>query len=413
MNDPLFGVSNAGPWENPNVMVPSSGQLDAQGMPMGDMAKYGQANLGTVPLATKYGWDQNSWSSMFNPQYNSFQASQTGNVDYGQYNRDMMSAATDYLKNQGLDVRAATQGSNIFTGLFNQSGSLIDYSKVDAGGEANKDWWKSMSLMAPMFGGVAAGATSGAFSGGAATGGMSAGGGAGMADWFSAGSGGMGDVGIGTGGTMAGATGDASIAEMYGSQGLNAAPAGGFSQAADAVNPSWWQTASNLANDIGQIGSVYKAISGGPSGASVQNSADPYAPYRGAAGASYNNYLSQGNTVDPTQMPGYSQWMSGVLNPALGAVQGRMGAAGLSMSGSEQTGLMKTAQQGYYGFMTDYMNRLAQASGATNNPYSGAALGAQQTASNQQGFMQGIGGLAGAVKGIGDIASTVGGWFGF
>jgi hypothetical protein len=99
-------------------------------------------------------------------------------------------------------------------------------------------------------------------------------------------------------------------------------------------------------------------------------------------------------------MPGYSQWMSGVMQPALGAVQAQDAASGRAFSGQEQQDLQKTAQQGYYGFMTDYMNRLAQGSGAVNNPAQAAALGLGQTNANQQGFMQGLGGIAQGVSGL-------------
>ena len=160
-----------------------------------------------------------------------------------------------------------------------------------------------------------------------------------------------------------------------------------------------------------------------PTGQQAQQAADPFAPYRGSLGAQYAAAMQPGATTDPTQLPGYSQWMSGVLNPAMQAVQGRNAAQGKSMSGNEQQDLMKVGQQGYYGFMTDYMNRLAQGSGAANNPAAAAGLGLQQGNQNQAGVMQGLGGLVQGVQGLsgqggqpsyqtgpGSNLGTTGGW---
>ena len=67
--------------------------------------------------------------------------------------------------------------------------------------------------------------------------------------------------------------------------------------------------------------------------------------------------------------------------------------SGMLYSGNEMLALQKTGQQGYYGFMTDYLNRLAQGSGAVNNPAQAAGMGLAQMGANQQGFMQGMGAL--------------------
>jgi hypothetical protein len=50
--------------------------------------------------------------------------------------------------------------------------------------------------------------------------------------------------------------------------------------------------------------------------------------------------------------------------------------------------------------MTDYMNRLAQGSGAVNNPAPAASLGFQQQQANQQGAMQGLGGIMQGAQGV-------------
>ena len=157
---------------------------------------------------------------------------------------------------------------------------------------------------------------------------------------------------------------------------------------------------SNLGNAItiaGGINSLTNA--GGNIDTGVQRAGDPFAGYRGNLAAMYAGALSQGGQVDPKQMPGYSQWESGVLNPAMEASKRSAAASGMLRSGNEQIALQKTAQQGYYGFMTDYLNRLAQGSGAVNNPATAASLGAQQGNMNQQATMQGIGAIGQGLAG--------------
>lgn len=155
-------------------------------------------------------------------------------------------------------------------------------------------------------------------------------------------------------------------------------------------------------------GAITNALGMGPSGSSVgggtgagaQAAADPFAPYRANLGSLYSGALTTTNKQDITQMPGYSQFQSGVMDPALEASKRSSAASGMLRSGNEQIALQKTAQQGYYGFMTDYLNRLAQGSGAVNNPAQAAALGVNQGNLNDAGFMQGLGATATALKGI-------------
>jgi hypothetical protein len=75
-------------------------------------------------------------------------------------------------------------------------------------------------------------------------------------------------------------------------------------------------------------------------------------------------------------------------------------ASGMSMSGKEQAALQDVGQRGYYGFMTDYLNRLAQGSGAVNNPATAAGMGVNQGNLNNAGFMQGLGSLATGLSGL-------------
>ena len=162
-----------------------------------------------------------------------------------------------------------------------------------------------------------------------------------------------------------------------------------------------------IASVVGIAGGLNSMFGSGQQSASgAQQAVDPFAPYRGAIGGQYAAALQQGSNVDPTQMPGYSQWMSGVLNPAMEATQGRLAASGMSGSGTEQQALQNVAQAGYYGFMTDYLNRLATGSGATSSPAAGGQAMINQQNSNANNFTAGLGGLA---TGIGGLQGYFGG----
>lgn len=145
---------------------------------------------------------------------------------------------------------------------------------------------------------------------------------------------------------------------------------------------------------VTNIAGGIKGMVGGQSGAAAQAAADPFSSHRQGLGDQYSAALQPGASQDPTQMPGYSQFKTGVLDPAMEASKRSGAASGMLYSGNEQQALQKVGQQGYYGFMTDYLNRLAQGSGAVNNPAGAAGLGAQVNQQNQQGFMQGLGGVS-------------------
>jgi len=147
----------------------------------------------------------------------------------------------------------------------------------------------------------------------------------------------------------------------------------------------------NIASGINAMGNQ----SGG-----AQALADPFSPYRSGLAASYNQALTQGNQIDITKMPGYSQYQSGVMDPAMEAVKRAMAARGMNQSGNELLALQETGQKGYYGFMTDYLNRLAQGSGAVNNPAQAAGMGIDQSNLNQRATMQGIGAIGQGLSGL-------------
>ena len=139
---------------------------------------------------------------------------------------------------------------------------------------------------------------------------------------------------------------------------------------------------------------------GGGTGQGSQKAADPFSPYRDNLAQMYSGALQPGANTDITQMPGYSQFQTGVMDPAMEASKRTSAASGMMRSGNEQIALNKQAQTGYYGFMTDYLNRLAQGSGAVNNPATAAGMGINQRNANQQGVMQGLGAVATGLSGI-------------
>ena len=159
-------------------------------------------------------------------------------------------------------------------------------------------------------------------------------------------------------------------------------------------------------------GGVTKMFGGesAPSGAEAQRMADPFMDYRANLGAMYSGALQPGAKTNIQSMPGFSQFQTGVMDPAMEAQQRTAAKSGMLYSGNEMQALQQTGQKGYYGFMTDYLNRLAQGSGAVNNPAQAAGMGLNQMGLNQQGFMQGMGALgqiAGQFAGSGGYSGAV------
>jgi hypothetical protein len=160
-------------------------------------------------------------------------------------------------------------------------------------------------------------------------------------------------------------------------------------------------TGGGVTSALGLGGGTTSASGGDTStAAGAQAAADPFAQYRSNLGALYAGALTTGSGVDPTKLPGYSAYKTGVLDPSLEASKRSAAASGQLYSGNESIALQKTGQQGYYGFMTDYLNRLAQGSGATQNPATAAALGVQQGNISSAGVMQGLGGIATGLSGL-------------
>lgn len=169
-------------------------------------------------------------------------------------------------------------------------------------------------------------------------------------------------------------------------------------------------TLGTLASVVGIAGGIKALTSSSSSaGAQTQQAADPFSGYRGQLGEMYAGALQPGANPNIETMPGYTQFNTGVLQPAMQASQRAAAATGNLYSGAEQLQLQKVGQQGYYGFMTDYLNRLAQGSGAVNNPAQAAALGLNAQNQSDQSFMQGMGGIAQGLRGFASSGSIPGG----
>lgn len=195
----------------------------------------------------------------------------------------------------------------------------------------------------------------------------------------------------GTGISSGVATGGGGLSSILGSSGGN-------------MNLSDFSSALNIASSVNSLtgGGISNLLGGESSmtGAEAQQMADPFAPYRSNLAQMYSGALQPGTTIDITKMPGYSQYTTGVLEPAMEASKRSAGASGMLYSGREAAALQDIGQRGYYSFMTDYLNRLAQGSGAAVNPAPAAGLGLNQTTANQQAFSQGLGGLGQGIAGL-------------
>ena len=130
-------------------------------------------------------------------------------------------------------------------------------------------------------------------------------------------------------------------------------------------------------------GSGATAGTGASAGAGAANPADPFAPYRADLAKQYAGALTPGASSNIQAMPGYSQYNTGIMQPAMMAAQRAAAAGGNLYGGGEKARLQTLGQQGYYNFMNDYMNRLAQGSGAVNNPATAVGL-SQEAARDAQ-----------------------------
>ena len=137
---------------------------------------------------------------------------------------------------------------------------------------------------------------------------------------------------------------------------------------------------------------------GQQSGASATATANPMAPYQAQLAQMYQGYLQPGASSNIQAMPGFSQYKTGVLDPAMEASQAKAASTGQLYSGAESAQLEQIGQQGYSGFMQNYLSNLY--TGATGNAYAGQSAGNTVNTANQQAFQQGLGSLATGLQGF-------------
>jgi len=164
-----------------------------------------------------------------------------------------------------------------------------------------------------------------------------------------------------------------------------------------------------IASGINAItgGGVTKALGLGGSGSgastgvgSATAAANPMAPYQAQLAQMYAGYLQPGQNAAPQAMPGFTQFQTGVVAPAEQASQRAAANTGMLYSGNEAQALQGVAQQGYSGFMNNYLSQLSGGAGAGFNPAAAAQLGATQQNAQQQAIMQGLGAVSTGLSGL-------------
>lgn len=209
-----------------------------------------------------------------------------------------------------------------------------------------------------------------------------------------------------TGGAAAGAIDLGGMAA--GAGGLLSSGAAGAADLFSGITASGITSALGIAGGINSLtgGGITKALglggssTSGPSTApgSTTATANPMAPYQQQLAAQYAGYLTQGNQTDITKMPGYSQYQSGVVQPAMNQAQATAAASGQLYSGGEQMALQNIGQQGYSAFMNNYMAQLS--AGATGGAYQGAQLGTSQQNLSNTATSQGLGAIGTGLAGL-------------
>ena len=140
--------------------------------------------------------------------------------------------------------------------------------------------------------------------------------------------------------------------------------------------------------------------SAGTGAGSATATANPMAPYQAQLAQMYAGYLQPGQNANPQSMPGYTQYQTGVVNPAEQTAQRTAASAGMLYSGNEAQALQGVAQQGYSGFMNNYLSQLSGGAGAGFNPAAAAQLGVSQQNAQQQAIMQGLGAVSTGLSGL-------------
>ena len=140
--------------------------------------------------------------------------------------------------------------------------------------------------------------------------------------------------------------------------------------------------------------------SAGTGAGSATATANPMAPYQSQLAQMNAVYIHPGQNANPQAMPGYTQYQTGVVNPAQQTAQRTAASAGMLYSGNEAQALQGVAQQGYSGFMNNYLSQLSGGAGAGFNPAAAAQLGVSQQNAQQQAVMQGLGAVSTGLSGL-------------
>lgn len=138
------------------------------------------------------------------------------------------------------------------------------------------------------------------------------------------------------------------------------------------------------------------SVFGGGSGGDSTNPSyyDPFSDYRDRFAKIYSGYLTPGAATNIYNMPGYTQFQTGVLDPSMAATKRSMAASGQFNSGREQIALQDIASRGYSGFLNSYLDRLGVASGAGVNPVDAGRAASNAGFQQNQNIWSGIGALA-------------------
>jgi hypothetical protein len=139
---------------------------------------------------------------------------------------------------------------------------------------------------------------------------------------------------------------------------------------------------------------------------STTAAANPMAPYQAQLAQMYSGYLQPGANTNIQQMPGYTQFQTGVLDPALAANKATAASSGMLYSGNEAAALQTLGQNQYSTFMNNYMSQLGTAAGAGVNPGTGAQLGTSQQNLANTSVAQGFGALATGLNQFGTANPT-------
>jgi hypothetical protein len=152
-------------------------------------------------------------------------------------------------------------------------------------------------------------------------------------------------------------------------------------------------------------GGITNALGLGPNTSGTVNQANPMAPYQAQLAGMYAGYLQPGQSPNIQQMPGYTQFQQGVLDPALAANKASAASSGMLYSGNEAAALQNLGQNQYSAFMNNYMSQLSGGAGVGFNPASAAQLGVQQANLGNQGIAQGFGNVATNLRNFGGGAT--------